>query len=279
MLDVVSEYCELQSNLSGTLQNIGTSKASFSRDEVVGLIRSIQTKVNGIGESLSVFVPTKVYNQVRQKDSTTAMTVFQIPELLELILRYNTVFEVLAMYQTCRGIRAIIEASPRIQTQLFLRPENASLGPHTTRKRHPLAHLPLARRSWFEMECLKQGGNLTIYVSFGISELVSRGKDLPTVGHLWKRMQICQPPLMSIPVPLMCWKCLPQNGGAQFQNKEFATGRPLTFGDLYDKANAIFQEADDAVCSVCGGTLAEIGGYRQWVAVFCQEFEVSEKEN
>lgn len=238
--NVVSHYLKLQGQLSQTTN--GLNQATFSKDEVIELITSIRTKANGVGESLSNYVPRTVYNQVRSGDSIIAMTVFQMPELLELILEHNTVFEVLKIYQACRTIKDIIDGSPRLQAQLFLRPVTSIFGPFARLKFHPL--LDCDHR--FQGEAWFLGEQCQISIS---SQRTDTFRRLPHVGRMWKSMQICQPPLMSIAI---AHHDILYDGGCDCR-QEISTGRPLTFGDLYEKAKEMLSIWYH--CCMCGKEL------------------------
>lgn len=119
--EVLFKHRELQTNLSNQIAAIKSGDHDI--DRILNQLEAIQTNATSIGDFLSCIVPCKFYNEHRAGTSTIAEKALHIPELLEMILEHCDILDVARMLQTCNGVRAIIEASPKLQTKLLLRPE------------------------------------------------------------------------------------------------------------------------------------------------------------
>lgn len=130
---VLSNYHELQANLAEHIAAIKGGHCDTAA--VLHQLEAMQRNVTGIGNFLSCVVPNKFYTERKHKTSTIAERVLQIPELLDSILEHGNIFDILNMRQTCHQIQGTIDASPRLQTRLFLRPEGDLTRPVSD---HPL---------------------------------------------------------------------------------------------------------------------------------------------
>lgn len=239
---VLSQYYELQVRLSDHAAAIRNE--SFDTAQLLRQVEAIQRNLKDIGNFLSCTVPNKFYHERRTATSETAARVFHIPELLELILEHCTTFDLIEMRKTCTGIKATIEASPKLQGKLFLRPEGALVDLLDEEswlqgiQAHPKSRLlnnPLDPSAWFEVHHDYAGGR-HVTITFTPDQ---SGKQLPHVGDLWKRMLICQPPITTVDVVRECAK---HHRFCQLESypRDPSDERPLTFGDLYDEANMVF---------------------------------------
>lgn len=116
----LSNHHNLQSQLSDIVAAM--TQGQCDKDEAFHQLTIMQKSVYGIGEYLSATIPTEHYNERRASDSAIAAKVLQIPKLLEQILEHTGACDIINVSATCRQLKAIIEASPRLQTLLFLRP-------------------------------------------------------------------------------------------------------------------------------------------------------------
>jgi hypothetical protein len=195
MCHALTNHYNLQSQLSNAIDAINND--NFSKIEILHQLSAMQENVTGASSILSSIIPAELYSERRLSDSTIAQEVLQIPELLELILKHTSFWDVFNIYKTCRGLRAIVEVSPKLQAQLFLRP--ASTAVHKWRKPvHPLSgSIP-----YFEVTTF---ANMEVVIVSFRQFTISRG--LPKIGTLWKGMQICQPPLISMYIKIKCAYC------------------------------------------------------------------------
>jgi hypothetical protein len=97
-------------------------QGTISDHDLLKCLELSETDVNGLGTHISSYLPPEYWNLRRSEDSKIAQTVFGIPEVLENILSSCKTFDVLSIYKTCKGIRHIIDASPKLQMLLCLRP-------------------------------------------------------------------------------------------------------------------------------------------------------------
>jgi hypothetical protein len=241
---VLSDYHDLQSQLSKTVSAISDDK--ISKAEVLHQLAAIQAKVNGFDLYLSSTVAARYYNERRSPESTVAKNVFHIPELLELILEHASIFDILNVYQTCRGLKEIVEASPKLQIQLLLRLIGELVDPLAYLQMHLLRANEWLDDQWFIMK-IDWNPKSRITARFKSH----RGDEaLPQVGAVWKRMRICQPLLMSMRVVVECANCAVN----RYYTEEtpevyFSTSKELTFRDLYDNATDILKSRE--CCAFC----------------------------
>ncbi|KAK3680370.1 hypothetical protein LTR37_021280 [Vermiconidia calcicola] len=136
-----------------------------------------------------------------------ATQVFAVPELLEMILEHVDVRDVLDAYRINRSTREIIEASPKLQTKLFLRPANAE-GMNLLRLKEECnaeGWNPLQLKE----DCLP-GLWLHQCASTGTVTAAFEGPRLPLIGARCLKMFFCEPPIKKM---IMHCDCLPRDDG------------------------------------------------------------------
>lgn len=251
--------------------NNDTSKASIRYQ-----VSAIQRNVDGISEYLSSTLPTVLYNEHRQRFSTTASRALSIPEILELVLVHTHALHILNVSATCSELNAIIDASPKLQTALFFRPAGEPKHTATNYKFHPL--VGVARFIHLEVDT---GPHWSIDDLDIIIELCAQSAchGLPSVGENFQKMQISQPPIYRMNFAVKCGECYFDEtdniGWAQDEN-ELVNTTGLTFEDLYDQANEIFRTKVRPPCSDVPGSplIAIFKAYNPW-----KEDEESEDES
>lgn len=88
---------------------------------------NLNSRIDGIGEFIRSQLHPMYFNEVRADDSTIAQRVFDIQEILELILVQADFSSILAMSQVNKDIRGKIEGSSRqLQLKRYLVPETDS---------------------------------------------------------------------------------------------------------------------------------------------------------
>jgi DNA-binding FrmR family transcriptional regulator len=224
---VLTNYTQLQTQFSDITRAVQDGERT--KIDILRQLTAMKSNIEGIGEHLSSTVPTKIYNERRSPDSNVAQEVLLIPELLEFILAHASALDILSVYQTCRGLSAIIDASPSLQVMMFFRPAGVPAGTKTEFKPGPFDHF-----KWFDLEGHSRYGEFVVTARSTPNQ--EKG-GLPWVGELWKRMQLCQPPLKSMRVRKFCFDC--EDNEVVSLGADLYTGKELTFGDLYDMASEI----------------------------------------
>ena len=120
--EILVHYHELQSNITTLIAD--AHQNHWDPGRLANASLALQSNVNGIGRYQSKRVDTKFYNERRLPDSTMASKVFQIPELLELVLMNLNAFDIVNMASTCHNIRDIVDASSELQVAMFQRAAN-----------------------------------------------------------------------------------------------------------------------------------------------------------
>ena len=180
-----------QADISTLISDLQIRECSV--DEAVTRLLATQNDVKGLDESLRNLLEPIYYNERRSEGSTAAQKVFDVPELLELILLHHvTISDVMSVYQVSRGLRDIIDGSSKLQSRLFLKTTS-----ETSDKRAVLS-IRLPSFTCVKMYSLR--GDDGIRVSARV--WMSRGKCLPAIGPRWRRMLLSQPPMQEAEVSL-----------------------------------------------------------------------------
>lgn len=247
---VRSTYHELPAKLAEHIAAITDGRHNTAA--IIGHFEMIQNRITAIGNLLDTPVPTG--SDEGAEKSTVAKQVLHIPELLELILGHCDSISLVNMRSSCRTFCDIIDASTKLQQRLFILPAgdlvelvhaNAADDDHVT---DLIRHHPKSKPdSWFWIfDDINDG--LDLYIRFEPGANGGCRCRLPHVGSLWRKMLVCQPPVMKVTIVKKC-----RNHEFETICKEgnFSTGKPLTFGDLYDEASRIFGEdvmCDESIC-------------------------------
>jgi hypothetical protein len=112
---------ELEQQISGALKQLESGQCN--PQELKSALMSAQGNLHALHSSFGDIFGhhSDFYNERRAEDSTTAVRVFDIPELLEMILDNLDVLDLLSFYQCSRSIRDAIDASSKLQQRLSLR--------------------------------------------------------------------------------------------------------------------------------------------------------------
>ena len=211
---VLVQYFKLQSSLN--LAN----QPSHNIQQANVLTHNASTAIadiDGIGEYLSSHVEAIYYNERRLPDSTKATEVFQLPELLEMILEHTDFIDILHMSETCHGIRDIIYASRKLQVGLFLKPVDQS-DEQQMDFQSPLIRYGKKRRYYYGGYSVEfdMGGDedsidsdseedsvdeFSLHIRF---EKVGSGHGLPRIGKSWTNMILCQPSIKTVEITAQC---------------------------------------------------------------------------
>ncbi|KAK3661628.1 hypothetical protein LTR56_000116 [Elasticomyces elasticus] len=93
--------------------------------DVAKTLKDMETYAQGLDAFFSDFLSPIFYNEKQpfhaMGDTSAAQKVFDLPELLELVLEYVEEVDVLRFHQVNRSARASIDGSPRLQSRLSLR--------------------------------------------------------------------------------------------------------------------------------------------------------------
>ena len=224
----------------------------------------MQQSVNGISNYLKLTIRTKLYTERRQPDSTVADETFRIPELLEMTLEHTHAIDILNVSATCKALKAIIEASPKLQKALFLRSAGVRNGEDTRFNLHPLSKKGLCR--WFRLESenyLPEGLDIIATFPRGFGK-----NGLPWAGTALKKMQICQPPICLMGVFIECKNC--ETHSRDWNDDTVHNDEGLTFGELWHVANEIYRRNERCECG------AKQSAWSNAVFVANDPFEVDE---
>ena len=216
-------------------------QGTISNHNLLGCLALSETDVNGLGTHISSCLPSEYWNLRRPEDSKIASTVFGIPEALENILSSCKTFDILSIYKTCRGIRDIIDASPKLQTLLCLRP-----APQGTPRYFPFDNDRLPGFECPYDTCHEDASKIVAEISVSMDP---DGFYWPHIGSRLRDMYICQPSLHYLLASDHCPQedddddddddddCHGSDPGIQMFSE-----RGFTVGDLYDVAKRLADE-------------------------------------
>lgn len=218
---------------------------------------AIQRNLHGLKDFLSQISQTAIYNEIRPAHSTTALGVFQVPELLELILAELSLHELLRMRQVSRYMKLTIEKSSRLQVKLFLRP--AAPGSHFAAPcLWDLAFIApgFACEAIHVAEAgIKRPNDVNVKAAF---QLRSK-QTLPPITPTGRKMLVCQPPICEMEVKVECCaQAWTVEGPEEQPEQVLLVGLPtmqrlplacklenpqgLTIGELYDCAKEVIEK-------------------------------------
>jgi hypothetical protein len=237
---VLAHQRKLQADLAGTIKEVGGGGCSY--EEIISKLSAMQEDTAAFGEYLRVQLKPKYYHEIRTDDSTIATTVFDIPELSELILLRAEVQDIMAIQQVNKNLRDIINTSSKIQTKLYLKPED---------ERDPEHEDYLDEFRAYYRSHFSKGGvpGFKVWTYGARVEATFKRKKvpggLPEVGERWMKMFICQPPVKTLFVDKVCASC--RIGGNE--QGEISSEYGLTVHELYEKAKEVF--ATRSTCFIC----------------------------
>jgi hypothetical protein len=227
-------------------------------------LEACQAELEGLDEFWSTMLKATFYNEyIPENETRAAQRVFDVPELLEMVLEYTSICDILNFQQVCRSARDAIDGSPRLQRVLNLRAEPE--GSHFQTPYCCFTHGNLGGfwcgtclhglvldgtegsvtynlvniGSRYRSSVCVVGNNLTVSAGFPNSD-----ERLPRIGSRWRAMYICQPPIKQMTIRLACCSHDAGIGGVLRSAKEFTVTSEsgLTIGDLYDKTKALVAE-------------------------------------
>lgn len=205
-------------------------------------VKKLQDAADGLSEFLSARLPPIHYNEIRSQDAQIAKCMFLIPELLELVLEYVDVVDILTMRQVNKGVQAIIDVSPKLQIKLYYRAideKDRIKGKSGSPFSSGFYKTPLETGFQVEVNTHKEG----LPVVAGLYR-VKAAQDLPRIGRAWKRMFICQPPVLEMYAFTDC-----SVHGRVIPGVEVTSTTGLTVGDLHDQAAKML--TSENCCGLC----------------------------
>ena len=211
-------------------------------EQVASSLSAMENNTNGIGKYISFRLDASYFNEIRSEGSTIAERVLHMPEVLEHVLLFTDVESVMAMERVNKKLRNIIDASPKLQRAIYLKPSLES------------TDTPVQRCTAFGSDC--SGFQTTAFeVNFGPHDGVEAtvqktgpNDTLPHMGTRWLRMLICQPPMkiMAVIASQFCQNC---GSWSLETHKQLSSDTGITVGDLYDKVREIL--ATVYLCKRC----------------------------
>ncbi|KAK5691510.1 hypothetical protein LTR97_011503 [Elasticomyces elasticus] len=219
---------------------LGVSSERANGD-VANIMADMETFVQGLDALFSDFLSPVFYNEkqplLAMDDTSAAQKVFDLPELLELVLEYVEEVDVLRFHQVNRSARASIDGSPRLQSRLSLRIDSTDKP-----RRYPFGNVnsmtPMI--SGFRCNPCTPGRRYHVDAPGPFPEdrvLVEARFELPVggVGKIDTRcrsMHIAQPPIKDVQLRLRCCDKASLNEHKNGIHSDVG----VTIGDLWDAA-------------------------------------------
>lgn len=223
------------------LQKVISSLSRTTHGSAVGpsciteKLQAAQAELDGLHHYFSSVVNPTFYNERltgNHLERSPAERVFDIPEMLVLVLDYVPIRDLMSFQQVNRAAYGIIESSPELQRTLSLRADATG----------SIFRVPF--QTWSGGP---RGGFWCAYGTSGrilgnelrLTAGFSKATRLPRIGTRWRKMFICQPPVSEMAVSTAC--CAHQRNKDEPPNIiRSATG--LTMGHLYDWTEALAAE-------------------------------------
>ena len=261
-----------QTVLEQSLSRITDALASgaFADSKILtGAAQDAQRQVFSLKASFSRLLEPTLYTSILYDTSACpAQRVFDVPELLEMILLYLPIPDVLSFEQINRTARSTVNASPAIQDHLSLR---AAADKEYVRL--PFNDLLSTSSAWKGFVCRPSGFRRRAKYCFharSACDLVCTSSfeysycKLPRIGTKWRKMFVTQPPVKAMKFGRSC--CGPtiypgDIGNVPPSEKWISSDTGLILGDLYDFAAKVWTEH-----LLCPGAVPSEHDYDGYVA-------------
>ncbi|KAK4892519.1 hypothetical protein LTR27_008983 [Elasticomyces elasticus] len=240
------------------------SSSARADGDVAKTMEDLETCVQGLDAFFSDFLSPIFYNEKQplhaMGDTSAAQKVFDLPELLELVLEYVEEVDILRFHQVNRSARASIDGSPRLQSRLSLRIDSTDKP-----RRYPFGNVnsisPMT--SGFICNPNTPGRRFHVDAPGPFPEdrvLVQARFDLPAsgVGKIDTRcrsMHVAQPPIKDMQLRLRCCdKALLDE-----HKSDIHSDVGVTIGDLWDAA--VKAQEEHRLCPHASRSLHDTDGF------------------
>ncbi|KAK5722604.1 hypothetical protein LTR15_005835 [Elasticomyces elasticus] len=273
----------------GIVDSKGDPYQADDRAECIAKLGDVSALATSLQNEFQALVSSAPFKDAYSKDQacTTCSDVFLIPELVEHILDFVNVEDVLRVRQVNKSLRKIIDVACMIQRGLGLQPDLDGY-----------LHLPLAvhpkvehQRNFPGFSCraeilshplvsIKEHSNIThdVRTTGAVPPAqqpeakvcarieCSEGGRLPEIGTVYCDMLVCQPPITSMTMKISYfpntdkwteekeWEILPIPDWGDEDNREWpvvtTAGPGLTLGEMWDAAHELLYEQTEHMYGV-----------------------------
>ena len=253
-------------------------------------LESIQSSVRGLRQFLNSLAHPMFFNEKIASIGgyCRAQDVFSIPELLENILHFVEMRDILQMMLVDKNTKLIIQASSKLQRQLSL------VGDINSFLDQPFAYDTSTTDFLTTATKMNRVDNTVINESaLGLPGLLQEGVQnkvqiraffpsdrLPNIGATCRAMLICQPPITEMTLSVACcshsfYEMLYQPS-AHYRSPRSPTkikaAAGLTIGDLYDATQAL--ASDHRLCPDAPAHMLDDEGYVKVHVAFDGELQL-----
>lgn len=231
-----------QRRLENAAQGLVSLSSSLSMTElqaphaadVIRLATDVTTSSFGLNDFFSDLASTTLHNERRSHTGCPARAVFDVPELLEHILSYLNAKEILRASEVDWTMYRTIEASPKLQAILHLRPSPTGFletpfsknpgrpfyGCASSRKRRLVPHNDFPGFYCYSRTNINVPARAAIFAQLSYQ--------LPRIGARCRSMLICQPPIYEMGVyPLCCTTNPYYSGSMEIFNQPLIKARAM----------------------------------------------------
>lgn len=258
-----------QQDLQSVLTAIAAKRnqGDVAESSIFDAVQEAQRELDGLHDFFSMFLNPIFYNERPCKsDGGSAHTVFAVAELLEMILAYVAIRDILNFQQTNHAAYDAIDSSPRLQRMMSLREEPQN------HLRTPFGAYSHGVKGGFfckyDSPSMISTGERQVPLTAGFS---MRGLS-HTIGTRWMRMFICQPPVHEMRVETVCCG----NRGGQSEGQVIRSNTGLTIGDLYGASKMLIEE--HRTCVHANATHHDQHGFVQAEPVFSTMVKLDEHD-
>lgn len=239
---VVADQRHLQNSITHLLHKV--SLDCLDRDHLGRSLTAMQESVKGIDSYLREWIDAEIYAESCPPGAIgLAQRVFNIPELLEEILSYLTMGELLAAQYINRQFRDAVNASTRLQRKL-------SLLPHSS----PYFYAPFEEDEAPGFQFNSTVDDMYKFQTLSAEKKMASGQDndprvmqarftvdLPRIGFRCRRMFVVQPPITKMIAIPHCCEGVWSRSTTKFRksHRTISNRNGITIGDLLKAAKRL----------------------------------------
>lgn len=212
----ISERKSVRDHYQRLSSRLGALRQLSSTDRTLGddLLTQLVEDAEGVGKYLAHSLGVNfLKGQPNEASAAKAQQVFDIPELLEMILLKLPPSSIFAAQQACQTFSALITSSPKIQHHLGLKADLQANFSTCFNERsfdawgkfqcHPAFDSSATRSAWRRFRNVQSEDESDPKTLEITANFINRSK-LPRLGERCQSMLICQPPIYEMEVSVVC---------------------------------------------------------------------------
>ncbi|KAK3658976.1 hypothetical protein LTR56_001413 [Elasticomyces elasticus] len=240
------------------------SSSARANGDLAKTMEDMETCVQGLDAFFSDFLSPVFYNEKQplhaMGDTSAAQKVFDLPELLELVLEYVEEVDILRFHQVNRSARASIDGSPRLQSRLSLRIDSTD-----KQRRYPFGNVNSISSMTSGFICNPNTPGRRFHVDapgpfpedrvLVQARFELRASGVGKIDARCRSMHVAQPPILDMQLRLRCCdKALLDE-----HKSDIHSDVGVTIGDLWDAA--VKAQEEHRLCPHASRALHDADGF------------------